>query len=73
MPQNNHRFFVDDFDEGKEFSPAKQLNTHESLLNRKSNRMTLEQLEALKVPEWVNEEYLKVCLNGGRFNLLFSF
>ena len=64
LPKNDHRFFVDDFDEGKEFNPAKKLNTHESLLNRKSNRMTLEQLENLKVPEWVDEEYLKSISKG---------
>ena len=60
LPKNDHRFFVEGVEEGKEFNPAKKLNTHESLLNRKSNRMTIEQLENLKVPDWVDEEYLKV-------------
>ena len=59
MPKNQHRFFVDEFKEGKEFDPVKQFETHESLLNRKSNRLTLNQLEKLKMPDWVDDEFVK--------------
>ncbi len=69
-PKNEHRFFVDDQDEGKSFDPVKKFNTHESLINRKSNRLTLEQLENLKVPEWMDDTYLKVRI---RFNRLAFF
>ncbi len=65
-PKNEHRFFVDDQDEGISFDPAKKFNTHESLLNRKSNRLTLDQLDNLKIPEWVDDAYLKVI--GSRFS-----
>ncbi len=59
MPQNQHRFFVDDTDQGKQFNPVKQFNTHESLLNRKSNRLTLDQLKTLEMPDWVDDSLLK--------------
>lgn len=59
MPKNTHRFFVDEFKEGKEFDPVKQFNTHESLLNRKANRLTVDQLEKLELPDWMDNEFLK--------------
>ena len=59
MPQNQHRFFVDDTDQGKQFNPVKQFNTLESLLNRKSNRLTLDQLKTLEMPDWVDDSLLK--------------
>ncbi len=58
-PQNTQRFFVDDHTEGKQFDLAKQLNTHEALLDRKSNRPTMEQLEKLKMPDWVDDAFLR--------------
>jgi U3 small nucleolar RNA-associated protein 11 len=58
-PKNKHAFFVDNHREAVEFDPAKQFNTHELLLNRKSNRLTLEQLEQLKLPDWIDDTYLK--------------
>lgn len=58
-PQNSQRFFVNDHKEGREFDLAKQLNTHESLLERKSNRLTMDQLEKLKMPSWVDDAFLK--------------
>lgn len=64
LPQNNHRFFVENFDQAKEFNPVKQFNTHESLLKRKSNRLTLEQIEKLQVPEWLDDDYLKEISKG---------
>ncbi len=59
MPKNQHRFFVDDSDQGKAFDPAKQLNTHESLLNRRSNRLTIDQLKNLEMPDWVDDQFIK--------------
>ena len=59
MPRNSHRFFVDEAKEGKEFNLAKQFNTHESLLDRRSNRLTLEQLEKIELPDWLDSEFLK--------------
>lgn len=59
MPTNKHRFFVDDFEQGVKFNPVEQFNTHESLLGRKSNRLTKEQLEKLEMPNWIDEDFLK--------------
>jgi len=58
MPKNQHRFFVDEHKEGKEFSLTKQFDTHESLLNRRSNRLKTEQLEKLEIPAWMDNEFL---------------
>jgi len=58
-PSNKHTFFVDDFKQGVEFNPAEQLNTVDSLLNRKSNRLTKKQLESVELPTWVDQEFLK--------------
>ena len=60
MPKNEHRFFVDDHEEARQFKPAERLNTHESLLDRRSNRLTLEQLEKLEMPDWVDDEFVRV-------------
>ena len=43
-PLNQHRFFVDDGDQARKFDPCEQFDTHVSLLNRKSNRLTRDQL-----------------------------
>ena len=59
LPKNQHRFFVDDHDQGRKFDPVEQFNTHESLLNRKSNRLTKEQLEKLEMPSWVDDDFIK--------------
>lgn len=59
VPKNQHRFFVDKHEEGRDFSLAKQFNTHESLLGRRSNRLTVNQLEKLKMPDWIDESFLK--------------
>lgn len=58
-PTNKHKFFVEDASEGREFDPVKQFNTHEALMTRKSNRLTLEQLKTMNLPSWVDDEYLK--------------
>ena len=58
-PQNKHRFFVDEHEEGRNFNLAKKFNTHESLLDRRSNRLTIDQLEKLKMPDWVDDAFLK--------------
>lgn len=59
LPINNHRFYVDNSMDAKEFDPAKQFNTHEALLTRKSNRLTTEQLESIHLPEWIDDEFTK--------------
>lgn len=59
MPKNQHRFFVDEHKEGKEFNLAKQFDTHESLLDRRSNRLKIDQLEKLEMPAWLDSEYLR--------------
>jgi hypothetical protein len=60
-PTNKHRFFTENFDEAKKFNPVEQFNTHEALMNRKSNRLTKEQLEKLEMPE-IDSEFLKQTL-----------
>ncbi len=59
MPSNEHRFFTETSTEARKFNPVEQFNTHQSLMNRKSNRLTKEQLEKLKMPEWVDDEFIK--------------
>lgn len=51
---NTHIFFVDEGEE-KNFDLAKRLDTHPSLINRKSNRPRLSDLDKITLPE-VNEE-----------------
>jgi len=58
MPKNQHRFFVDEHREAKNFNLAKKFNTHESLLDRRSNRLTMDQLEHLELP-WMDIEFQK--------------
>ena len=59
MPTNQHRFFAENGNEARKFNPVEQFNTHESLMSRKSNRLTKEQLEKLEMPKWVDEEFIK--------------
>lgn len=59
LPTNQHRFFVDDSEQGRKFDPVEQFNTHESLLGRKSNRLTNEQLDKLQLPTWIDDQYVK--------------
>ncbi|KAJ0179110.1 hypothetical protein K1T71_004822 [Dendrolimus kikuchii] len=48
--KNVHTFFLDK-EEQKDFDLAKRLDTHPSLLNRKSNRPRLSDLKKIKLPE----------------------
>ena len=59
MPQNKHRFFVEDYEQGRTFDPVEQFNTHEALLGRKTNRLTKEQLENVSLPDWIDEGFVK--------------
>lgn len=43
--KNNHVFFVDSLDEVKNFDLAERLNTHPSLLDRKTNRVRISDLK----------------------------
>lgn len=47
--KNKHIFFVDNEQEMKNFDLAKRLNTHPALLNRKSNRLRIDQLEKMNL------------------------
>lgn len=58
-PNNKHKFFVEDAGAARKFDPVKQFNTHESLMSRKSNRLTIDQLKKIKLPEWIDDEYLR--------------
>ncbi|CAH2091606.1 unnamed protein product [Euphydryas editha] len=53
---NTHIFFVDEGEE-KNFDLAKRLDTHPSLINRKSNRPRLSDLDKITLPD-VNEEVI---------------
>lgn len=54
---NTHTFFVDE-GESTNFDLAKRLDTHPSLINRRSNRPRLSDLDKIALPA-VNEE---VCI-----------
>ncbi|KAJ2950642.1 hypothetical protein O0L34_g8898 [Tuta absoluta] len=54
---NNHTFFVDEGEE-KDFDLAKRLDTHPSLLGRKSNRPRLSDLNKITLPD-LDEETVK--------------
>lgn len=54
---HSHIFFVED-DEAKDFDICKRLNTHPSLINRRSNRPRLEDLEKYSLPN-VDEDTIK--------------
>lgn len=49
--KNTHKFFADDQSELKNFDLCKRLNTHESLLGRKTNRLKLDDLEKLNIDQ----------------------
>lgn len=50
--KNQHKFFADEASELKNFDLAKRLNTHESLLGRKTNRPQLQHLQALDIGQF---------------------
>ncbi len=54
---NSHIFFVED-DEVEDFDLSERLNTHPSLVNRRSNRPRLEDLDKLTVPD-LEEDVVK--------------
>lgn len=43
----------------EKFDPAKQMRTHPALLNRRSNRLTIEQLKSTKLN--LDEQEINVC------------
>ncbi|CAD7087090.1 unnamed protein product [Hermetia illucens] len=55
---NKHIFFVDDEEEAKHFDLAKRLDTHPSLVARKSNRPRMQDLDKLNIPD-ISEENLR--------------
>lgn len=48
--QNRHTFFVDTPEEAQNFDVAKRLDTHPLLLDRRTNRTKLSDLDKLKLP-----------------------
>lgn len=60
--QNKHTFFVDSPAEARNFDLAKRLDTHPLLLDRKTNRMKLRDLDKLKLPN-VSEKELQRLKN----------
>lgn len=48
---NSHTFFVDDERVSRNFDLAKRLDTHPSLLQHRTNRLRIVDLEKLKLPE----------------------
>lgn len=60
--QNKHTFFIDEEQDGNlnEFDVAKRLDTHPSLLGRKTNRPRMEDLAKLKIPDISPEEIQKI-------------
>lgn len=57
--KNKHTFFIDD-DEKEGFDLAKKLNTHPSLLNRRTNRPTLDMLKKMKLSDLDEKEKEKI-------------
>ncbi|XP_065220571.1 probable U3 small nucleolar RNA-associated protein 11 [Planococcus citri] len=57
---NSHIFFLDSDKEAETFDLAKRLNTHPSLVNRRSNRPRLEDLDKLDVPDLDEETVRKL-------------
>lgn len=49
--KNTHIFFTDSGDEDTDFDLAKRLNTHPSLLHRRTNRPRLEDLDKFKISD----------------------
>ncbi|CAF1106895.1 unnamed protein product [Rotaria sordida] len=47
-PSKSHIFFVDSQKQVEKFDPVRQMRTHPSLINRRSNRLTIEQLKSTK-------------------------
>lgn len=46
---STHMIFLDNEEEVADFNPSEYFNTEETLLKNKTNRMTKEQLETIKV------------------------
>lgn len=59
---NRHTFFVDTPGEARNFDVAKRLDTHPLLLDRKTNRTKLSDLDKLKLPN-LSEKELKRLKN----------
>lgn len=57
---NSHIFYLNSDKEAENFDIAERLNTHTGLLNRRSNRLRLEQLNKLKLPDLDEESIRKL-------------
>lgn len=62
--KNKHTFFVDDADDVRHFDLVSRLDTHPSLLGRRTNRHRMSTLSDLKLPD-VDEATLRM-LHGER-------
>ncbi|XP_055844878.1 probable U3 small nucleolar RNA-associated protein 11 [Episyrphus balteatus] len=59
--KNKHTFFVDGEEvDLKKFDIAKRLETHPSLLDRKTNRPRMEDLQKFNIPDVSKEDYKKI-------------
>ena len=58
--KNTHIFFVDDTDEAKSFDLVKRLDTHPSLLGRRSNRPKMSDLQKMSLANQDEETILKM-------------
>lgn len=65
--QNKHTFFVDDEDEAENFDIAQKLDTHPSLLGRKTNRIRVGDLEKISLDQLSSDQMKK--LNGEKEKL----
>lgn len=81
--KNTHILFTDSGDEDTEIDLAKRLNTHPSLLHRRTNRPRLEDLnkidikdDEIEVSSFVFHELYSICLNTnycGSFQINLCF
>ncbi|EZA49981.1 hypothetical protein DMN91_011405 [Ooceraea biroi] len=58
--QNQHIFFLDDGTEMKNFDLAKKLDTHPTLLSRRTNRPKLSAIKNMKLPELDEKTLVKL-------------
>jgi pyruvate-formate lyase-activating enzyme len=58
--QNNHRFFVDNIKEAKEFNLLRKFKTTKEGLENKSNRLTIEQIQNQKDNHQLDNDFIKV-------------
>lgn len=72
--KNTHIFFTDSGDEDMDLDMAKRLNTHPSLLHRRTNRPRLEDLDKIIISDTDIEVYRKRRIEFSYLNIFrFGF